>query len=157
MIREDRFRRVNADGSERRIVFGVPGSGAAPDLSDPAVFEPTPWEAYTYDANDNAGRTHHTTSASYAHHWNTPASVIVDALGRTVEAIGRYRASLSERVQEYRTRTTYDIRGNALLITDSLGRHAFEYVYDYANRRLRLESLDAGIRATVFDAMGQTI
>ena len=34
-------------------------SSAIPaDLADPDVFAPTPWEAYTYDANDNAGRTH---------------------------------------------------------------------------------------------------
>ena len=27
-------------------------------LPTPEVFEPTPWETYSYDANDNAGRTH---------------------------------------------------------------------------------------------------
>ena len=52
------IRTVNPDQSEQRVVFGIPGTIAAPDLSDPAVYEPTPWEAYTYDANDNAGRTH---------------------------------------------------------------------------------------------------
>ena len=46
------IRTVNPDGSEQRVVFGVPGTIAAPDLTDPDVFEPTPWEAYTYDAND---------------------------------------------------------------------------------------------------------
>jgi hypothetical protein len=48
-------RTVNPDGSEQRVVHGVPGGIAGPDLSNPDVFEPTPWEIYTYDANDNAG------------------------------------------------------------------------------------------------------
>ncbi|MCG8460543.1 MAG: FG-GAP-like repeat-containing protein, partial [Holophagales bacterium] len=33
------------DGSEQRVIFGVPDA-----LDDPEHFEPTPWEAYTYDA-----------------------------------------------------------------------------------------------------------
>jgi hypothetical protein len=32
---------VNPDGSEQCVVYGVPGTIAAPDLSNPAVFEPT--------------------------------------------------------------------------------------------------------------------
>jgi hypothetical protein len=58
-----------------------------PPLSplDPAKFKPTPWEAYTYDPNDNAGRTHadEKPHSCYLHHHNTPASIEVDALGRT--------------------------------------------------------------------------
>jgi hypothetical protein len=77
-------RTVNPDGSEQRVIYGVPGNIRSPDLSNPDVFEPTPWETYTYDANDNAGRTHPTTSTSYQSHWNTPSSVIVDALCRKV-------------------------------------------------------------------------
>jgi len=57
-----------------RIVRGVPGSIAAPNLVDPELFEPTPWEVYTYDANDNAGRTHRNEASAYEPHWNTPAS-----------------------------------------------------------------------------------
>ena len=52
------IRTINPDGSEQRVIFGVPGTIATPDSTNPDVFEPTPWEAYTYDANDNAGRTH---------------------------------------------------------------------------------------------------
>jgi hypothetical protein len=82
-------RTVNRDGSEQRVVYGVPGSRSALDLTNPDVFEPTTWETYTYDANDNAGRTHPATSGSYQSHWNTPSSVMVDALGRTIESIVR--------------------------------------------------------------------
>src|SRR5439155_12527097 len=73
------IRTLNPDGSEQRVVYGVPGTTAAPDLSNPAQFEPTPWEVYTYDANDNAGRTHPAESQGYKSHWNTPASIVVDA------------------------------------------------------------------------------
>ena len=75
------IRTLNPDGSEQRVIYGVPGTIAAPDLAHPEIFEPTPWEAYTYDANDNAGRTHPAESAGYRHHWNTPASILIDALG----------------------------------------------------------------------------
>ena len=42
---------VAPDGSQTRVVYGVP-----PSLTDPSVVAPIPWETYTYDANDNAGR-----------------------------------------------------------------------------------------------------
>jgi hypothetical protein len=74
------IRSVNPDGSEQRVIFGVPGTIAQPDVSNPDGYEPTPWEAYTYDANDNAGRTAPIASASYRHHWNTPGSIVIDAL-----------------------------------------------------------------------------
>ena len=82
---------VNPDGSEQRIIYGVPGRIASPDLTNPDIFEPTPWEAYTYDSNDNAGRTHAGASAGYQHHWDTPSSIVIDALGRTIEAVERSR------------------------------------------------------------------
>ena len=50
--------------------------------------------------------------------------------------------------------TSYDIRGNILSVADALGRVTFQRQYDYANRCLRIESLDAGIRRTVTDAAG---
>jgi hypothetical protein len=40
-------RTVDPDGAEQRVVFGVPS-----DLADPDGAIPTPWESYTYDAND---------------------------------------------------------------------------------------------------------
>ena len=44
-------------------------------MGDPDVFAPSPWEAYTYDANDNAGRTHGAAAEAYRDHWNTPGSI----------------------------------------------------------------------------------
>lgn len=158
------IRHLHADGSEKRVLLGVPGTIATPDLNNPDVFEPTPWEAYTYDANDNAGRTHAAKSAGYQHCWNTPASILIDPLGRTIEAVERNRdppaipGGVLPPIEALVKQSTFDIRGNILTITDSLGRQAFhDHVYDYANRILRVDSLDAGLRTTVFDAAGGVI
>ncbi|MGH8068935.1 MAG: SpvB/TcaC N-terminal domain-containing protein [Candidatus Entotheonellia bacterium] len=144
---------VNPDGSEQRVIYGVP-----PDLADPEPFITTPWETYTYDANDNAGRTHPGVARSYEHHWNTPASARVDALGRTLETIERNRGQHGpgqplQPIEEYRTRSTYDIQGNLLTVTDALGREAFRHAYDLIKRPLRVDSVDAGMRLTALDAL----
>jgi YD repeat-containing protein len=144
------IRTVNPDRSEQRVIFGVPA-----DLTHPEVFTPTPWEAYTYDANDNAGRTHPNTSAPYQPHWNTPVSIVVDALGRTVTAIARNGPNPA--TDWLIIRSTYDTQGNLLAVTDALGRVAFRYVYDLAKHPLRTESIDAGLQRTVVDALGKPI
>jgi Insecticide toxin TcdB middle/N-terminal region/Insecticide toxin TcdB middle/C-terminal region/Salmonella virulence plasmid 65kDa B protein len=139
-------RTVGADGAETRVVFGVP-DGAGPDR-----FTPTPWEAYTYDANDNAGRTHGSGDPT---HWDTPTSIETDALGRTIATVTRVGPHpLADR---YVTRARLDIRGNTLTVTDPLKRIALRHVYDLADRPLRVESLDAGVRRTVLDAAGNAL
>jgi RHS repeat-associated protein len=148
------YRTLNPDGSEQRVVYGVPGTRDVPVLTDPDFFEPTPWETYTYDANDNAGRTHPAESADYKDHWNTPASILADALGRTIEATARNGQSKAD---EITTKSTFDIQGNLLTVTDALGRPAFQHVYDRANHPLRTESIDAGVRRMVLDALGNVI
>jgi RHS repeat-associated protein len=139
-------RTVRPDGAEERAVFGVP------DQAGPERFMPTPWETYTYDANDNAGRTH---ASGDPTHWETPTSVKLDALGRTVETV--QRNGPNPLTDWYVTHSTYDIRGNLLTVADPLNRVTFRYVYDFAARPLRVESLDAGVRRTVLDAAGKEI
>ena len=97
-------------------------------FSNPAPFIPTPWETYTYDANDNAGHTHPASAAGYHQHWNTPASAVVDAFGRPVATI--VRTGPNPQTNWYTTRSTCDIQGNLLTVTDALERMAFRYVYD---------------------------
>jgi RHS repeat-associated protein len=140
---------VNPDGSEQRVIFGAPI-----DLTTPEAFNPTPWEAYTYDANDNAGRTHGGSSTSDQRHWNTPASIVIDALGRTVAATARNGSNPADWPT---TRSTYDIQGNLLTVIDAPGRVAFKYVYDLAKHPLRTESIDAGLRRAVVDALGNPV
>ena len=140
------------------MIYGVPT-----DLADPEQFTPTPWEAYTYDANDLAPLSNGSLPdgtpvnlrdrAPESHHF-TPASVVVDALGRTVEAVERNGLAPTD---QFITRSTYDIRGNLLTVTDALGRVAFRYSYDLANNPLRTDSIDAGVRRTVLNALGNVI
>src|SRR5206468_2369639 len=120
----------------------------------PDDFTPSPWEAYTYDPNDNAGRTHPAASAAYASHRDTPASAVVDALGRIVELTERSGPALADR---HVTRSAYDAHGNVVAITDPLGRVARRTTYDFLDRPLRVEQLDGGIRRTVPDAAGNPV
>ncbi|WP_152546748.1 SpvB/TcaC N-terminal domain-containing protein [Amycolatopsis orientalis] len=142
-------RTLNPDGSQQRVVFGIPV-----ELSDPDRVVPTPWETYTYDVNDNAGRTHPTESQPYAEHWNTPASTEVDALGRTVRAVARNGPAAAT---WFTTRSAYDIQGNLVSITDALGREAFRYTYDLANRRWRMDGIDTGRRDCVLDPLARPV
>src|SRR5262249_15488827 len=139
-------RTVYPDGSEQRQVYGVPAS-----LDHPERFEPTPWECYTYDPNDNAGRTHAASAAVYQSHWNTPTSVRMDALGRTVETVARAGPVAQDRLV---TRQEFDVEGNVLTVVDQLGRTVVSQVYDLAGRPLRTEHLDSGVFLTVIDAEG---
>jgi RHS repeat-associated protein len=150
-------RTVNPDGSEQRVIHGIPAN-----LSEPERFTPTAWEAYAYDENDNAGRTHPAEAQGYRHHWNTPGSEQFDALGRTVETVERNRAAPTPLdpfppIEEIVTRSRHDVRGNLIDVTDPLGRRAFRHAYDLANRPLRTDSIDAGLRRTVLDAAGSEV
>jgi RHS repeat-associated protein len=145
------IRTLNPDGSEQRVIYGIPA-----DLTNPNQFAPTPWEVFTYDANDLAPISKGPDGASLAtaapatHHF-TPSSIVIDALGRAIEAIARNGTNPSD---WFRTRSTYDIRGNALSVTDALNRVAFRYTYDLANRPWRNESIDAGLRRMVLNVLG---
>ncbi len=156
------IRTLNPDGSEQRVIYGIPL-----DLTDPDTFIPTPWEAYTYDANDLAplsegpqpdGTIGPLTNRAPASHHFTPSSIRIDALGRTVESIQRNRNEPENPgdplppIEEFRTRSSYDIRGNLLVVTDALDREAFVYAYDLGNNALRVNSIDAGLTRTVLDA-----
>lgn len=148
------IRSLNPDGSEQRVIYGVPVGLANPDR-----FIPTPWEAFTYDANDLAPLSTGPdgallADAAPATHRFTPSSIVIDALGRKVEAIAR---NDSDPADWFHTRSTYDIRGNVLSVTDALGRDAFRYTYDLANRPWRNDSIDAGLRRMVLNALGNEI
>ena len=156
------IRTINPDGSEQRVVFGIPT-----DLSDPSTFDPTPWEGYAYDANDLAPLSFDPTErqadgsprslsarADSSHHF-TPVSTLVDGLGRTVAQIQRNGSAPAS--DWFVTRSRYDIRGNVLAIIDALGREAFLHRYDLLNRPLRVKSIDAGLRTSVLDAAGNLI
>ena len=156
------IRTLNPDGSEQRVIYGVPTDLASPDL-----FAPSPWESFTYDENDLAplstdpDGTSLINAAPASHHF-TPSSIVIDALGRTVLAVARNRDAPENPgdplppIQDLPTQSTYDIRGNVLSVTDALGRHAF-YAYDLADRLLRSDSIDAGLHRMVLNALGNEV
>lgn len=143
-------RTVNANGSEQRVIYGVPVM-----LTSPDEFAPNPWETYTYDANDNAGRTHPGSSTSFQSHWDTPLSSERDALGRVIKTVERNGTNPA--AGWYTSSSTYDIRGNLVSTTDALGRVALLQFYDLTNRAWRIEQLDAGVQRTILDAAGNKI
>ena len=156
------IRTLNPDGSEQWVIYGIPE-----ELTNPNQFKPTPWEAYTYDANDLAPLCFSSTEtlpdgspktlsdrAPASHHY-TPASIEIDALGRTVRAVERNGSNPT--TDWYTTISTYDIRGNVLTIQDALSRVAFKHVYDLANQKLWIDSLDAGVRRIGLDAVGNPV
>lgn len=148
------IRTVNPDGSEQRVVFGVPGSIAAPKLDDPDAFEPTPWESYVYDANDLAPLTHPGTSVPARHHY-TSASTVLDGMGRAIAQV--VRNGPAPATDWYITRSSFDMRGNLLVISDALNRRAFVHSHDLLNRPLKVDSIDAGLRTSVLDALGNLV
>lgn len=151
------IRTVNPDGSEQRVIFGVSASLDAPD-----DYMPTPWEGYSYDPNDLAplSRDPDDNSITLADrapmsHYFTPVSTKLDTLGRVIKQTERNGPDPDN--DWYVTQTTYDIRGNVLTIIDALGRAAFKHDYDLANNNLRIASIDAGLRTSVLDAVGNLI
>lgn len=143
-------RTVFPDGAEQRVVFGTP-----PALGDPDVFRPSPWVVFTYDAADNAGRTHPAAPDAWREHRDTPSSTETDALGRVVRATARNGRDPA--TQWLTVRTRYDVRGNVLEVRDELGRLAARTRYDMAGRPLWTEHPDAGARTTVPDAAGSPV
>jgi RHS repeat-associated protein len=144
-------RTFDADGSEQRVIFGVPT-----DLAQPDAYAPTAWESYSYDANDNAGRTHGAAAETYRDSWDTPGSVEFDALGHTVLAVAR-TGSTTDPDARLTTRFAYDISGNLLSVTDAMGRVAFGYHYDLGGRCWRTDNLDAGRSYAIPDAVGAVV
>ena len=120
-------------------------------MSDPGGATPTPWETYTYDPNDNAGRTHPTSTLQLSGHWNTPSSIVIDPLGRTIRTTERGPDG------PVITQHTYDIDGHPLTVTDPLGRPAASTVYDLTGQPWRTWLLDAGTSHLFRDTTGAVV
>lgn len=151
-------RTVNPDGTEQRVVYGVPNL-----LNTPDSFKPSPWERFTYDANDLAPITHPGNTLSASHHW-TPKSELIDALGHTVRTVehittltpagsGAPSIGVDDVVMQY----SYDIKGQLLEVTDPLDRICFEHAYDTAGNNLWTKHLDSGEKTLMVDAQGKPL
>ncbi|HYE91833.1 MAG TPA: RHS repeat-associated core domain-containing protein, partial [Terriglobales bacterium] len=168
----DASRTIHPDGSEIVHVRGVPRALDCPD-----DVRPTPWEAYTYDPQDNGGRTHPVEHAASATHWNTPTSIVLDALGRAVRQVVRTRDLETGALEEWRAEIAYDVQGRTRYATDELGRRTTSHeltrsgggvvrAYDLLGRAWWARTADSrhpgaaaqpGTQRAVLDAQGRII
>ncbi|TSJ44729.1 SpvB/TcaC N-terminal domain-containing protein [Fluviicola chungangensis] len=152
---------VNPDNSEQLTVIGIPA-----ELDTPDNFTPTPWESYTYDANDLASLTNPINNPVPESHWFTPKSSLIDSFGRIIQTI-EHKAHYNEITTDYDNVDMwygYDIRNNLLEVKDSYGRKVFEYIHDLrvvekdnSLQALSTKHIDCGITTVLLDVMGKTI
>lgn len=93
-------------------------------------------------------------------HYNTPACVILDTLGRPALGIDHNRfedADGNLREEFYYTHTKLDIEGNALSVTDARGNVVMQYRYDLLGHRVAQTSMDAGKRWMLNNALGNPV
>ncbi|WP_294675738.1 SpvB/TcaC N-terminal domain-containing protein [uncultured Fluviicola sp.] len=155
------FCTVNPDESEQRVVFGIPTA-----LNSPDNFLPSPWENYSYDANDLAPITNPVNNLVPVSHWYTPKSSLIDGLGRTIQTT-EHKAHHNRETDTYEDvlmHYLYDIRGNLLQVRDSYNRKVFEHIYDLRPTQednplpsLWTKHIDSGKSVSVFDAIGKII
>lgn len=139
---------ISPDGSTKLVIFGIPR-----ELDRPQDFLPSPWEAYTYDSNDLADdfEGDHGVDSS---HWNTPASIEINAMGHAVANVAHLGPAVDDKVV---IQSEYDAQGNLVRMTDPLGRVTRYVRQNKGGRVLREESPDGGQRRLVFDALGLEI
>ena len=88
-----------------------------------------------------------------AEHANTPATRIVDTLGRTFLTIADNGAD-----GKYATRVELDIEGNQRAVIDALDRKVMmRYDYDMLGTRIHQASMEAGERWMLNDVTGKPI
>ena len=156
-------RTINPNGSFQQVVYG-----SLADVTAAHTFQPTPWEAYFYDENDNGGFQYESDGDQVPRpateidvlqildHLATPRKEVYDAWGRRIE-VHEDNGLVNGVRQIYVTRYAYDLLGRLVDVTDAKGRRAFHHVYDLQGNKLCTEQVDAGVRVSVFDAAGNGI
>ncbi|MFI7598296.1 SpvB/TcaC N-terminal domain-containing protein [Actinoplanes sp. NPDC049681] len=139
---------LNPDGSQRLTVYGDDQGN------------PSPWTVTGYDENDMAPHSSRPDGtplgpAAPASHHDTPATTVLDALGRTICQVAR--CGPQPGADWHAVRTEHDGRGNVRTVEDQLGRIAYAHAYDLADRPVRVDNLDAGTSVSVFDAAGNLL
>jgi RHS repeat-associated protein len=146
------IRTVNPDHSEQWVIFGIPQA-----LDAPQIFTPTPWENYVYDPNDLAPITNPSNTTVNPDHYYTPASSLVDGLGRVIKATNHHSFYNGSSWEDVVVNSVYDIRGNVLQVYDPLGRVLVETVYNMGSSPLKTTHLDAGIKTNITDCAGRAV
>lgn len=147
------IRTINPDASEQWVIHGKPDSLTSVDVKNSWSFKnytPTPWESYTYDANDIATKTN---NISFGHDF-TPGNSVIDPLGRTVKTTSRLTQNESDEVV---MKYEYDIHGNLRTTIDALNRIVFHHKYGIAKQLLYKKHIDSGESTAIADAAGKPI
>lgn len=92
-----------------------------------------------------------------AQHGNTPTVAHFDVLGRVFLRIADNGLDATGAPQKYPTRTTLDIQGNPLVVTDPRLNKALIADFDMVKRTLHTKSIDAGERWTLQDVADKPI
>jgi RHS repeat-associated protein len=90
-------------------------------------------------------------------HAATPTLAYFDTLGRPFLTIADNAPDKDNQPQKYETHVEVDIQGNTRKITDALGRVVMHYDYDLLKNKLHQNSMDAGERWMLVDALGKPI
>jgi RHS repeat-associated protein len=103
---------------------------------------------YAQRSSGALGAAEQAAAAKASVHGNTPLVAHFDTLGRGAVTVAHNRSlENGEPVEaKYATRSTLDIQGDQLAVTDSLGRTVVTYDYGFAKQRLHQNSMDAGER-----------
>lgn len=91
-----------------------------------------------------------------ARHYDTPALVHLDTLGRPIFSIAHNRGA-DGADEYYATTVELDIEGNARRVIDARGNIVMEYGYDMLGHRVYQNSMDAGERQMLNDVMGNPL
>ncbi len=94
-----------------------------------------------------------------AAHGATPTAALFDVLGRHFLSVAHNRGPVNGPTvdQFYATRTQLDITGNALAVTDALGRTAEACDFDQLKNKVHCRSMDGGERWLLGNVAGKPI
>ncbi len=92
-----------------------------------------------------------------AAHAETPVVSHLDALGHSFLSVADNGVDAAGTRQLLPTRSTMDVKGNVLALSDARGVLAAEGEYDMASRKLRQKTADGGERWTLYDAGGRVM
>ena len=146
---------VDPHGQPRRLASSASSTACRPTSTDPDVFAPTPWETYTYDANDNAGRTHAVRRRRRTATTGTPRPA-----SRSTRSAARSQPSPATdptpTTDWFVTRVDLRHPGQpARGHRRARPRRVPATSTTWPSRRCAVDSIDAGRRDTVLDAGGQ--
>lgn len=92
-----------------------------------------------------------------AAHANTPQLTCFDALGRPFLTIDDNGPDMDGNERKYTTHVELNIEGTQRRVVDAKGRLVMRYEYDLLSTQLRQDSMDAGTRWSLSDAMGKPL